>query len=87
MAEIDSGDIVKHLPTGEVWTVACVENNRLSWSGWPEGTAALNECELIQKASKEERLNTLRIWAETCGHDHRIRYARRVLGVESSPCP
>ena len=37
--EIDTGDVVRHAPTGETWTVALVDRDRLSWCGWPEGTA------------------------------------------------
>ena len=34
---IDTGDTVKHGPTGETWVVAYVQGDRLAWCGWPEG--------------------------------------------------
>lgn len=80
---IDTGDYVKHIPTGESWVVACVRGDRLSWSGWPEGTAALSDCVLIQKAAPGERLKRLKEMAGPGGNqdDHRRRYAREVLAT------
>jgi hypothetical protein len=79
MTDIDTGDHVRHEPTGEEWVVACVQNGRLSWCGWPEGTADLADCTLIRKVSAEKRDELLRTLAEVQGNDHRARYARGVL--------
>ncbi len=80
---IDTGDTVKHGPTGETWTGACVEGNRLSWCGWPEGTAALADCTLVEKATPEARQKLLEDWANPVSagrcDDHRYRYAVRRL--------
>ncbi len=81
MRDIDTGDTVLHQPTGETWTVACVEGGRLSWCGWPEGTADLADCELTAKATPEQRDETLRQLAATGGDDHRQRYAARRLAA------
>jgi hypothetical protein len=72
---IDTADHVRHIPTGEEWVVACVIGNRLSWCGWPEGTAALSDCELVEKATPEYRDALLRKMATTGAGDHRGRYA------------
>lgn len=55
---IDTGDTVLHGPTGERWVVACVQGDRLSWCGWPEGTANLADCVLVEKASPESKAET-----------------------------
>ena len=76
---IDTGDIVRHGPTGEEWTVAMVEGDRLSWCGWPEGSANLSDCTLEYKATAEQQLQLLREMSKIDGLDHRGRYARRRL--------
>ena len=77
--EIDTGDVVRHAPTGETWTVALVDRDRLSWCGWPEGEAELKDCTLVEKARPEVRDKLLREMAAMTGEDHRGRYARRRL--------
>lgn len=79
---IDTGDTVIHAPTGEAWTVACVENGRLSWCGWPEGTASLADCTLVRKAIPESRLELLKEIAAIGTSDHRQRYAAERLKSE-----
>lgn len=74
---IDTGDIVKHEPTGETWTVAFVDNDRLWWCGWPEGTASLADCVLVKKASAAERHKLLVDMSKSDGA--RSRYAQRQL--------
>ena len=75
MAIIETGDIVLHKPTGEQWVVACVVGEKLSWCGWPEGSANLEDCELIQVASDDERFSLLQEMSRMPGNDHRKRYA------------
>lgn len=77
--EIDTGDVVRHGPTGEKWTVACVRGDRLSWCGWPEGEAQLKDCTLVEKATPEARDKLLHEMAAMTESDHRGRYARRRL--------
>ncbi len=74
---IDTGDQVTHTPSGETWIVAFVDHDRLWWCGWPEGTAALADCVLVQKASAAERHNLLVAMAKSDGA--RARYAQRQL--------
>ena len=79
MEKIDTGDVVLHRPTNERWVVACVQGERLSWCGWPEGTANLADCELVEKSSPEGRLKLLQAMASMSTDDHRRRYAKRIL--------
>lgn len=74
---IDTGDHVLHRPTGEKWVVAFVEGDVLFWCGWPEGCAALTDCELVRKASPEQRRALLIDMQGTQGL--RGAYARRAL--------
>lgn len=63
-----SGDTVKHLPTGETWTVAYVKGPYLAWFGWPEGEARVSDCELIEACSDAEHRKALEEWG---GKPHR----------------
>lgn len=83
METIDTGDHVKHGPTGETWLVAFVEGDRLAWCGWPEGFADLADCTLIQKAAPGEREKLLASMAEIGDGDMRGRYARRALAKDA----
>lgn len=78
---IDTADHVHHGTLGETWVVACVQGDRLSWCGWPEGTANVSDCTLVRKATSEERDKLLRELAAMNGSDHRGVYARRRLGM------
>jgi hypothetical protein len=79
---IDTGDTVKHAPTGETWVVAYVQNGRLAWCGWPEGEADLKDCALVEAATDEYRLRLLNQMAEMRHRDDsRCRYARWRLGI------
>jgi len=80
---IDTGDAVKHGPTGETWLVAYVEGDRLAWCGWPEGFADLADCTLTRKATPEQRIKLLReMAADGRTQDRRYRVARAVLERE-----
>lgn len=72
---MDTADIVLHKPTGERWVVAYVQGERLSWCGWPEGTALVADCELVTPARPDERLELLRRLAAMQGMDSRRTYA------------
>lgn len=80
--QIETGDTVRHIPTGEKWLVAFVQGENLSWCGWPEGWAKVSDCILIKKATAEERLKLLREMANMpTEQDHRARYARAALDM------
>lgn len=87
---IDAGDAVLHKPSGETWEVACVDGTDLYWSGWPPGYARLEDCELVRKATAEERDAVLRLWAQKQpkgdhggpAYDRRHSYAKARLERE-----
>lgn len=79
--QIRTGDTVLHKPTGEEWLVACVQGDNISWVGWPEGTAKIADCVLIERGTDDERHKLLLSMANMSGDDHRKRYARNVLGI------
>lgn len=79
---IDTGDVVLHGPTQERWVVACVDGDRLSWCGWPEGMAALSDCTLIKKATPEERQKLLHQIAGIHGASHRKNHAIATIEAE-----
>lgn len=80
---IGTGDVVRHLPTGETWIVACVSNGKLSWCGWPEGMADLADCVLVEKATPEQRATLLVDLAAMSGSDHRKSFALGILAQTS----
>jgi hypothetical protein len=77
--QIDTGDTVFHEPTGETWLVACVQDDRVSWVGWPEGSGLLSDCTLKQKATPGKRQELLEKLAAINESDHRQRYAAHRL--------
>lgn len=84
---IGPGDVVKHAPSGEEWTVAYAdyERNALAWCGWPEGIAALDVCALVQKATPEMRATVIAAWAfMNGGSDHRGYSVRKLYADEVS---
>ena len=67
---IDVCDVVHHVPSGENWVVACVDGDRLYWVGYPYGgSAALSDCQLVTKASDNDRQSLLKKLAELTGFD------------------
>lgn len=49
-----TGDVVKHLPSGETWVVAWADEERLGACGWPETVASVADCELVESCSDEK---------------------------------
>lgn len=64
-----AGDRVRHRPSGETWILAVDEREDGSVypCGWPESRADAADCELVEAASDEKRLEMLRHVAG--GHD------------------
>lgn len=79
MSKFRAGDVVKHIPSGETWELAYATNTHVSWNGWPEGTASVNDCELVRECNDERHRAVLESWAAKYGNDHRIHEARRQL--------
>jgi len=82
--EIKTGDTVFHRRSGETWLVAYAQNGYVCACGWPETLAYESDCELIESATEEKRLNLLHELAEKQGHDSRRSYARRILGLTAA---
>lgn len=79
-AQFHAGDIVRHIPTGEKWVLACDQDgSHVSWVGWPEGTALASDCSLVKAATHDERIERLRATSQIDGNDHRGRLARHQL--------
>ena len=79
---VRTGDEIKHYPTGEIWTVAAVDhkNKEISWIGWPEGWANMNDCHVVKRCDDEFNMKILKLMANMKNDDdHRKRYALRVL--------
>lgn len=77
---IDTGDVVFHRPSQDVWLVAYAKGDRLAWVGWLEGEALLDDCVLSQKATQAVRLQLLvGLAAGTDAGDARVSYACRRL--------
>lgn len=56
---IKANDVVKHIPSGEIWVVCGVnyKTNNLIPSGYPFPTIAkLNDCELIERSEEPQTL-------------------------------
>ena len=74
-----AGDIIKHNPSGETWTVAAVCNRTkmLLCCGWPESMAPWSDCELKNACDRETHALMLREVAK--GNDCRASWARANL--------
>jgi hypothetical protein len=82
-----AGDVVHHVPSGEDWQLACDEaDGRVQPMGWPECAALASDCRMVEAATNERRLSTLRfvagsVKAERIG-DSRQRLAAYQLSLE-----
>ncbi len=54
---IDTGDTVLHVPSGETWIVAGAAGAHLWPCGWPPGRANVSDCVLLIKATPQEKAN------------------------------
>lgn len=52
---IEIADRVKHMPSGEEWIVARINDLYVWPCGWPESRALKSDCVLIEKSSTESR--------------------------------
>lgn len=80
---IRAGDIVKHGPTQEEWTVAVDEYNDLVyWCGYPFGGCAdAKDCTVVESATDESRRKTLQDVVKT-KHHYLSERARKDLEKE-----
>ena len=77
---IDVCDVVHHEPTDEDWVVAAVDGDRLYWCGYPfGGSANLEDCTLVKKASDEQREKLLKQLAEMNTYERPVVMAKTRL--------
>lgn len=81
---IDTGDTVKHGPTGETWVVAYVRGDRIAWCGWPEGEASLKHCTLVEQCDDAYRMKLLQDLAAIDSQDARRQYGKQRLASPAS---
>lgn len=75
--QIDTGDVVQDVTSGEKYRVANCRDGYVIFCGWPHIQIPAADCALVRKATPEERLQVLHELAEF--HDSRGAYARNVL--------
>lgn len=61
-----TGDVIRHIPSGERWLVAWADEQDVICCGWPESIARRSDCKLITAATDEQHLEYLRKVAEEC---------------------
>jgi hypothetical protein len=60
-----AGDVVRHGPSREKWTLACDQHrDDVQPCGWPETLAKADDCTLLLEADDETRLEQLRLSAD-----------------------
>lgn len=83
MPKLDTGDMVIKQTDGSMHQVACCRGVWVLFTGWPETQALDTNCELVRKATPEQRLHTLHELARL--NDRRGEYARQQLSTPSDP--
>ncbi len=81
---IRTGDTIHHRPSGEDWLVAFARNGEVCCCGWPESYADIDDCDLVEAGTDDERTALLEAMAKfTRGkHDARREYAIKTLADE-----
>lgn len=75
-----SGDTVLHRPSGEKWSVAFVDGDKLVPRGWPLSYAKVSDCDLVRSCDDDTHETVLRDMAVMSDQsDPRCRYARRMI--------
>ncbi len=58
---IDTGDLVYHKESGEIWLVRRVTHDGwIEWCGWPKGQALITAVRLVYKATPAEKEKLVR---------------------------
>jgi len=76
-----AGDTVLHHPSGEKWLLAYRDGDFVSWCGYPEGTARVEDCTVVKACTDEEHRQMLESWAKKgmTQNDHRRTTCLRLL--------
>lgn len=68
-----TADVVRHLPSGQVWVVAYADQYTLICCGWPESSASPADCELEYSATDEAHWKLVE---QVAKHPHSSRGSR-----------
>lgn len=78
-----TGDVVRHIPSGEEWLeewlVADVTNTHIGCAGWPHTLAPFADVELVEAATDVYHLELLQRMADMSSPDPRRSYAIDML--------
>lgn len=74
------GDTVRHIPSGEEWTVAYAEGNKLARAEPPGIRADVSECEIIRRCTDDEHQKAVRGWSLLSSNDTRRARVLRLYG-------
>lgn len=82
MSGYKPGDAVKHVPSGETWTVAAPspDGTEIVCCGWPESIAKASDCEMASRCHREEAVQMAMDVAK--GTDLRASWARHWLASQ-----
>lgn len=53
MSDLERGDIVRHVPSGEEWLLLRVKDDYVYPAGWPPSRALAADCVLVSKATPD----------------------------------
>lgn len=77
-----AGDVVRHKPSKEIWTLVCdQENGNVFPGGYPASVARAQDCELVEEGSPQDRRRLLNACVESGGLN--ADRARRQLAAEA----
>lgn len=74
-----TGDVVRHIPSGEEWLVADVTSTHIGCAGWPHTLAPFADVELVEAATDVYHLELLQRMADMSSPDPRRSYAIDML--------
>lgn len=74
------GDVVRHIPSGEEWTVAYADEMVLAPAGWPDSRVQTAQCEIIRRCTDDEHQQAVRDWSLKSSTDSRRANVLRLYG-------
>lgn len=82
-----TGDVIRHIPSGEEWLVADVTSTHIGCAGWPHTLAPFGDVELVEAATDAYHLEMLQRMADMSSPDPRRSYAQDVLAKMAGTPP
>jgi len=80
MSDFDTGDVFVHVPSGDVYIVACVHDDIIRTAGVPEKMFGVTDCAMKDKATDQQFRQALSNLAAASSNNHRPVCARQRLG-------